>query len=348
MGELQEEPMIFAHYSCSAMNLFGYDDDGMSAYQFRDGTLPLIPLDLAYRGARVKRFGEDMRRRKLILKEIQHMLEEPTHVADPEILQVSFLPGPVDTNRVITVEDLRTVARAIKQHWGPTRRAAGGTRRYEIVNIAWLLPPELQHAEAGGGEAFITEALQAVAEGLIASRNFGIVEEGSFAIDGGASDVFAVRLANDLDEDLEDTEVLKVGNIRSSHPRNIIGEILLPKGSTQLLPPVPLMRNGQCSFLYIEGFEGPIVGKLPPEVLKPIVQAVEPYACEPVRNNIAYIDGRRAGILRAHLGSLVLASQGIKQKLSSVIEPPPLKKPSDSQLKARGEVFRKGAHPTRR
>jgi hypothetical protein len=92
-----------------------------------------------------------------------------------------------------------------------------------------------------------------------------------------------------------------------------------------------------CSVLYVEGLKGPIVGKLPPKVLKIITDAVEPYECEPVRNNIAYINSRRAQILRAHLGALVLATKGIKKKLSSVIEGPPLK-----------AGFQTGLPPTRR
>ena len=148
LEEMQEDPVIYRHYSCSAMNLFGYDDDGAQIYHFRDGTLPLLPDDLMHRGAKVKRFGEDMQRRKRILQEIKLMQEEPTHVADPSIMQVSFLPGDVDPNLEVTIEALREVARAIKQHWGPTRSAACRGRRVEIVNLNWLLPPELKYAEA--------------------------------------------------------------------------------------------------------------------------------------------------------------------------------------------------------
>ena len=276
------------------------------------------------------------------------MQENPTHVAPPGIVQVSFLYEYVDLTRELTVEDLYRVERAIMHYWEPKRSAPRGLRRAEIVNLSWLLPPVVSYVAGNSGEAFIVEALAAVSEGLIASRDCGVVEDGSFAIDGGASDVFAVRLPNDHDDDLVPTEVLKVGKIRSTHPRNIIGEILLPVGSTQLLPPVPLMRNAKCSFLYIEGFPGPIVGKLPPKVLKVISDAVEPYECEPVRNNIAYIDGRRSGILRAHLGGLILATKGINKRLSSVIEGPPLKSRATSQANASEGGFQTGLPPTRR
>ena len=101
-----ENPLLYRHYSCSALNLFGYDDDCLEQYQRRDATLPLIPEDLAFRGRTVTKYCGDMQKRERILKEIRLMQENPTHVAPPGIVQVSFLYEYVDLLRELTVEDL--------------------------------------------------------------------------------------------------------------------------------------------------------------------------------------------------------------------------------------------------
>ena len=116
------------------------------------------------------------------------------------------------------------------------------------------------------------------------SRNRGVVPKGAFALDSGASDVFAEIGKKDIPSDLKPVTVTKVGKTRDSYHRNLMGEILLPIGSTSLLPVVPMMTLGLYSTFFIQGMDGPIRGNIPQEKLQAIYEILKEYAVFPIRN----------------------------------------------------------------
>ena len=159
----------------------------------------------------------------------------------------------------------------------------------------------------------------------IESRNRGIVPKGAFALDSGASDVFAVIGKKDLPSDLKSVTVTKVGKTRDSYSRNLMGEILLPIGSTPLLPLVPMMTLSLYSTFFIQGMDGPICGNVPPEKLQVIYNVLKEYAVFPIRNNIPYVPAEFAEDVRAHLGNVSLKFQNKPTVDLPPAIPPPLR-----------------------
>ena len=104
-----------------------------------------------------------------------------------------------------------------------------------------------------------------------------------------------------------------------------MGEVLLPIGSTSLLPVVPMMTLGLYSTFFIQGMDGPICGNVPCEKLKIIYEVLKEYAVFPIRNNIPYVPAEFAEDVRAHLANISLKFQNKPTVDLPPALPPPLR-----------------------